>query len=75
MRISRTGYATNYLKASGAVAKNPGIGHYRTDLADEPLRFWRIRNYLIIYRSEAKPIQIVRVLHGARDVQAILGGA
>jgi len=56
-----------------AIAKNPGIGHLRRDLADEPLKFWRVRNYLIIYRSKARAVQIVRILHGARDVAAILG--
>ena len=56
-----------------AAARKPNIGHLRRDHADEPLRFRRVRNYLIIYRSEAKPIQVVRVLHGARDVQALLG--
>jgi plasmid stabilization system protein ParE len=50
----------------------PGIGHLRHDLADEPLRFYRVYNYLIIYRPEAIPLAIVRVLHGARDVQSIL---
>ena len=24
------------------LAKTPGIGHYRNDLAAEPLRFWRV---------------------------------
>jgi toxin ParE1/3/4 len=56
-----------------AAARKPGIGHFRRDLVNEPLRFWRVRSYLIVYRSEAKPIQVVRVLHGARDVQAVLG--
>jgi toxin ParE1/3/4 len=55
-----------------AVAGKPDIGHLRRDLASEPLRFWRIRKYLIIYRSKVSPVQIVRVLHGARDVQAVL---
>jgi toxin ParE1/3/4 len=50
----------------------PGLGHIRTDLAAEPLRFWSVRSYLIIYRCEKEPMEIVRVLHGARDVQAIL---
>jgi len=27
----------------------PGMGHPRHDLAAEPLRFWPVRNYLIIY--------------------------
>jgi plasmid stabilization system protein ParE len=59
--------------AFGDLAKTPGMGHYRTDLAAEPLRFWRVREYLIIYRSEKQPLEIVRVLHGKRDVQALLG--
>lgn len=56
------------------LAKNPGIGHLRSDLAAEPLRFWCLRSYLIIYRAENRPVEIVRVLHGARGVHAILGG-
>jgi plasmid stabilization system protein ParE len=56
------------------LARTPGIGHFRSDLAREPLRFWCVRKYIIIYRSEKRPVEIVRVLHGARVVQAILGG-
>jgi plasmid stabilization system protein ParE len=56
------------------VADVPGIGHLRHDLADESLRFYRVYRYLIIYRPEATPLAIVRVLHGARDVQSILFG-
>ena len=56
------------------LAQTPGMGHFRRDLAAEPLRFWHVRSYLIIYRAEKRPIEVVRVLHGARDVQAILGG-
>ena len=55
-----------------ALAQTPGMGHFRSDLAKEPLRFWHVRSYLIIYRSEKRPIEIVRVLHGARNVQAVL---
>ena len=56
------------------IAKNPGIGHPRRDLSEEPLRFWVIRRYLVIYRPAKSPVEIARVLHSARDVQAILGG-
>jgi plasmid stabilization system protein ParE len=55
-----------------SVARTPGIGHLRYDLSDEPLRFWRVRNYLFIYRVGVRPMQVARVLHGARDVEAIL---
>ncbi|MEK7586599.1 MAG: type II toxin-antitoxin system RelE/ParE family toxin [Patescibacteria group bacterium] len=50
----------------------PNIGHLRNDLAPGPLRFWPVRSYLIIYRPELNPIHIIRILHGARDVRAIL---
>ena len=54
------------------LAKRPELGHLRTDLASEPLRFWSVSSYLIIYRPDSKPIEIVRVLHGARDISAII---
>jgi plasmid stabilization system protein ParE len=50
------------------VAAQPGIGHLRDDFADESLRVWAVFSYLIIYRPETKPVQILRVIHGARDV-------
>jgi toxin ParE1/3/4 len=54
------------------LAQTPGLGHYREDLANEPLRFWAVRKYLIVYLGEKRPIEIVRILHSARNVQAIL---
>jgi plasmid stabilization system protein ParE len=58
--------------ACGKLAETPGMGHLREDLADEPLRFWRVHSYLIIYRPASRPLEIVRVLHGARDIATIL---
>jgi antitoxin ParD1/3/4/toxin ParE1/3/4 len=55
------------------LAKNPGIGHLREELADRRHRFFPIYSYLIVYRFEAKPLEVIRVLHAARDVQRILG--
>src|SRR6266542_1857362 len=55
------------------LAKSPDIGHRREELADKRHRFWLVYSYRIVYRHEALPIQIVRVLHAARDVQSILG--
>lgn len=51
---------------------NPGIGHVREDLADKRHRFFPLGSYLIVYRSEAKPLQVVRILHASRDVQQLL---
>ena len=57
-----------------ALAKNPRMGHVREDLTDRPVRFWPLYSYLVVYRADATPIQILRVLSGYRDVAALLGG-
>lgn len=55
------------------IAETPGIGHLREDLTDQPVRFWPVGRYLIVYRQTGdKPPEIARVLHGARDVSALL---
>ncbi|HXE53853.1 MAG TPA: type II toxin-antitoxin system RelE/ParE family toxin [Tepidisphaeraceae bacterium] len=50
------------------LAEFPHIGHVREDVTLQSLRFWCVYSYLIVYRPERKPIEIVRVLHGARDL-------
>jgi plasmid stabilization system protein ParE len=55
-----------------ALARNPGMGHVREDLTSERVRFWPVGSYLIIYRAEARPIQIVAVVQGSRDIPALL---
>jgi antitoxin ParD1/3/4 len=60
-------------EAMQLLADNPGIGHMRTDLTDADIRFWSVFKYLVIYRPETKPLQILRVLHGRRDVKRLLG--
>jgi toxin ParE1/3/4 len=59
------------------LADMPGIGtryeHNHPALAD--VRYSPItgfRKYLVFYRSVADGIEIVRVLHGARDIHSIL---
>lgn len=55
------------------LAKNPGVGYMREELADRRHRFFLVYSYLIVYRFETHPVQVIRVLHAARDVQSILG--
>ena len=52
----------------------PGLGHVREDLTGRPLKFWPVYSYLVAYDPETKPIQIIRVLHGMRDIEDILRG-
>jgi antitoxin ParD1/3/4/toxin ParE1/3/4 len=54
------------------LGNEPGAGHVREDLTSRPLKFWPVYSYLIVYDPGARPIQIVRVLHGMRAVEEIL---
>lgn len=54
------------------LASQPWLGHRREEVTDLPLRFWAVYSYLILYRENEKPLQIVRILHGARDLPAVL---
>jgi plasmid stabilization system protein ParE len=54
------------------LAEMPEIGHVRQDLADEPLRFWPAYSYLIIYRPDSRPLEVVRILSSYRDIAELL---
>lgn len=54
------------------VATNPGVGHSRRDLTHKNVKFFPVYSYLIVYRPETTPLEIVSVLHGRRDVEEIL---
>ena len=54
------------------LAAHPGLGHIRDDLNDDVLRAFSVFSYVIIYLPETKPLQIIRVIHGARDVTRVL---
>src|SRR5476649_2364336 len=57
-------------RACALLAKNSRLGHKRPDLTDEPVLFWPVRgHYLVIYQRETQPLQVVRILHAARDVK------
>jgi plasmid stabilization system protein ParE len=57
------------------LARTPGAGHRRSDLTDDPaMRFWTVRDYLVIYVAAARPIEIVAVMRGSRNVAAALKG-
>jgi plasmid stabilization system protein ParE len=45
----------------------PNQGHMRPDLTSRPLRFQTIRDYLIVYSPDEKPLVVIAVLHGRRS--------
>ena len=50
----------------------PGIGHFHEELLDRRYRFWNFYSYVVCYLWQSKPIQIIAVIHGARDLAAFL---
>lgn len=65
------------LAAIEALAPFPNQGHKRPDLTSRPLRFILVREYLVAYAPDEKPIWVVAVIHGRRSprvMAAILRG-
>ena len=52
----------------------PGMGHRRPDVKNRRYRFWSVYSYLIAYFPETKPLQIVRIVHGARNIRKLFRG-
>lgn len=65
------------LSAIRALVPFPHQGHRRPDLTSRPLRFSLVREYLIAYAPDEKPLWVVAVMHGRRSprvMAAILRG-
>jgi plasmid stabilization system protein ParE len=65
------------LAAIRALVPFPNVGHKRPDLTGRPLRFVAVREYLIAYAPDEKPLWVVAVMHGRRGrrvMAAILTG-
>jgi plasmid stabilization system protein ParE len=58
--------------ALAMLARRPLLGFSRPDWTAEPVRFWSVRSYVIVYRPDRKPLEVVRILHGARDVPRLV---
>ncbi len=62
----------DFFSAFEKLARQPRIGHTRTDLTERAVRFWPEGSYLIVYRELTETLQIVAVLHGSRDIPEVL---
>jgi toxin ParE1/3/4 len=74
------GFLDALLLSFRTLAQWPEVGpRYQSNRAElSGMHFWPVRrftNYLIFYRVTGRPRrpQIIRVLHGARDVSQVLG--
>ncbi len=62
-----------FVEAFEVLASSPRVGFRREHLTGLDVRWWPVLGYLIVYRSEASPIEILRVLHGAREMSRVFG--
>jgi len=53
-------------------AGSPGAGHFREDLlGSRPVRFWGVGSLLILYEDKSRPVRILTIVHGSRDIPGL----
>jgi toxin ParE1/3/4 len=50
-----------------ALVPFPQLGHRRSDLTSRPLRFHPVRDFLIAYAPDERPLLVLAILHGRRN--------
>lgn len=53
------------------LSENPEAGHKRDDLTDEPVKFWSVFSYMIVYDPAIQPFGIARVLHSSQNLESL----
>jgi plasmid stabilization system protein ParE len=54
-------------EAIHALVPFPLVGHIRADLTARPLRFHIVRDFLIAYAPDEKPLVVLGILHRRRN--------
>ena len=63
--------ADELLEAFSILGQEPLLGESRHDLGAD-LRGFVVTPYLILYRALDDGVEVVRVIHGARDIKAVI---
>ena len=50
-----------------SLVRFPHQGHVRPDLTSRPLRFQVVRDYVIAYAPDEKPLAVIAILHSRRN--------
>ena len=58
---------TEIFDSIGSLLRFPHLGYRRPELTTRPLRFKLVREYVIAYAPDKKPLWVVAVFHGRRD--------
>jgi antitoxin ParD1/3/4/toxin ParE1/3/4 len=55
-----------------SLGRMPGQGHVRKDLTSRPVLFFPMYSFLVVYQPDVRPVRIVAVLRGKRNLARIL---
>lgn len=61
-----------FVDAFEHLADAPHSGSKRTELTGEQIRWWPVFRWIVLYDAEARPLTIMRVIHGMRDLKRAL---
>ena len=64
-------FREDILEAIRKLVTFPYQGHKRSDLTSRLLRFQTIRDFLIAYAPEDKPLTVIAVIHGRRNPRIV----
>jgi plasmid stabilization system protein ParE len=62
---------TEIQDAIRALTSFPQMGHRRSELTSRPLRFHSVRDFVITYASDEKPLVVLAILHGRRNPRVV----
>jgi plasmid stabilization system protein ParE len=61
-----------FVEAFELLGSSPGAGRVRKDLTGTEVRWWTVFKFVVICDAEHSPVEVLRVLHGMRDLGALL---
>jgi len=61
-----------FIEAFEMLGLLPGVGSTRPELTGGLIRWWTVFRWIVLYDPATAPITILRVIHGARDMEHIL---
>jgi toxin ParE1/3/4 len=76
-RAAARGLRESVDRALTMIGTHPHSGSRRPEIAADPIRFHLLAGYpyLLVYLSDRQPPVVARLIHGARDLEQLLGDA
>ncbi|MCU0866121.1 MAG: type II toxin-antitoxin system RelE/ParE family toxin [Planctomycetes bacterium] len=56
------------------LAGRPGLGRVRSELTGESVRWWTVFDWLVLYQPNEVGIDVLTVVHGARELRNLIVG-